>query len=56
MKKAAALVDRAERNTRHLSVQQFENFVLKHMNPNATIYQLHESEGFGLRSDLGSEF
>ena len=56
MKKAASLVDRAERNTRHLSVQQFENFVLKHMNPNATIYQLHESEGFGLRSDLGSEF
>ncbi len=56
MKKAASLVDRAERNTRHLSVQQFENFVLKHMNPNAAIYQLHESEGFGLRSDLGSEF
>lgn len=56
MKKAASLVDRAERNTRHLSVQQFENFVLKHMNPGATIYQLHESEGFGLRSDLGSEF
>ena len=56
MKKAASLVDRAERNTRHLSVQQFENFVLKHMNPNATIYQLHESEGFGLRSNLGSEF
>lgn len=56
MKKAASLVDRAERNTRHLSVQQFENFVLKHMNPNATVYQLHESEGFGLRSDLGNEF
>lgn len=56
MKKAASLVDRAERNTRHLSVQQFENFVLKHMNPNATVYQLHESEGFGLRSNLGNEF
>lgn len=56
MKKAASLVDRAERNTRHLSVQQFENFVLKHMNPNATVYQLHESEGFGLRSDLCNEF
>lgn len=56
IKKASALVDRAERNTRHLSVQKFEDFVRKHAKKEAIIYQLHESEGFGLRSDLGIDF
>lgn len=47
-----ALIDRADRNSRHLSVQAFEDFCRKHSKPNTVIYQLHESEGFGLRSDL----
>lgn len=43
---------RAMRNMRHLSVQQFENFVSIHAKPNAEIYQLHESGTFGIESNL----
>lgn len=51
-KTAKAMADRALRNLRHLSVQQFEDFVRRNMKPTSIIYQLHESEGFGIRSDL----
>lgn len=50
--KVFSMIDRANRNSRHLSVQKFENFCRKHSKPDTIIYQLHESEGFGLRSDL----
>lgn len=53
--KVIALVDRANRNSRHLSVQEFEDFCRKHSKPTSIIYQLHESEGFGLRSDLSEK-
>ena len=53
--KVFSMIDRATRNSRHLSVQKFEDFCRKHSKPNTIIYQLHESEGFGLRSDLSEE-
>lgn len=53
--KVIALIDRANRNSRHLSVQEFEDFCRKHSKPTSIIYQLHESEGFGLRSDLSEK-
>ena len=43
---------RAMRNMRHLSVQQFENFVSTHSKRPAEIYQLHESGTFGVQSTL----
>ena len=43
---------RAMRNMRHLSVQQFENFVSTHAKSQAEIYQLHESGTFGIESTL----
>lgn len=54
-KLAVGLFDRAIRNMRHLSVQEFEQFVIKNSKPSSIIYQLHESEGFGLRSDLTTQ-
>lgn len=44
---------RAFRNMRHLSVQQFEDFVKSHSYDHSQIYQLHESGTFGISSPLG---
>ncbi len=44
---------RAQRNLRHLSVQSFENFVRAHSKENSVIYQLHESDTFGVSSEFG---
>lgn len=46
---------RAVRNLRHLSIQQFEDFVMKNSHANTIVYQLHESGEYGVRSDLNSE-
>lgn len=44
---------RAFRNMRHLSVQQFEDFVKTHSHDKTKVYQLHESGTFGISSPLG---
>ena len=44
---------RAQRNLRHLSVQSFENFVRAHSKEDSVIYQLHESDTFGVSSEFG---
>ena len=48
------LIHRAMRNLRHLSVQQFEQFVRTHSHENSIIYQMHTSEELGSRSLLNS--
>lgn len=44
---------RAIRNFRHLSVQQFEDFVTAHSKSTTVSYQLHESGTFGVSSNFG---
>lgn len=44
---------RATRNFRHLSVQQFEDFVRSHSKQDTIAYQLHESGTFGVSSNFG---
>lgn len=44
---------RAIRNLRHLSIQQYEDFVKRHAKPNSKVYQLHESGSYGIKSKLG---
>lgn len=39
---------RAIRNLRHLSIQQLEAFIARHSYPHTEVYQLHESEVFGM--------
>lgn len=43
---------RASRNFRHLSIQQFKEFVRTHRHKNTEIYALHESGTFGLDSPV----
>lgn len=43
---------RAALNLRHLSVQDFDKFVKSHAREGASIFQLHESEAFGVESEL----
>lgn len=43
---------RAFRNLRHFSIQQYEDFVLKHSHPATITIQLHESKDFGSKSIL----
>ena len=41
---------RAVRNLRHLSVQQFEEFIFSHSHKDTIAYQLHESGEFGRKT------
>lgn len=43
---------RASRNFRHLSIQQFKEFVRTHRHTKTEIYALHESGAFGLDSPI----
>lgn len=43
---------RAFRNLRHLSIQQFEDFVTNYSKPDSEVWQLHESNEYGAISRL----
>lgn len=44
---------RASQNLRHLSNQQCHAFILNHSKPGSIAWQLHESETYGMKIDLG---
>lgn len=48
------LFERADRNRRHLSVQDFEKFVVGHSHDDTTVVQLHMSGDFGTLSSLNT--